>query len=320
MAVTSPLRTDVAAEPVFVARRHPGRWVGVGVIVVIAAAVGYSLATNPRFQWGVVFGYLFDPQIIAGLRTTCALTAIAMVMGIVLGVVLATMRVSGSRILRGASALYLWFFRGTPVLVQLIFWYNLGYLYPDLRIGLPFGSPLWTGQTNDVITPLTAAILGLGLNEGAYLAEIVRAGLISVSDGQREAAASIGLTRLQAFRRIILPQAMRVIIPPTGNETIGMLKTTSMVSVIALADLLYSAQQIYARTFETIPLLICVSLWYLLLTSVLSVGQGWIERHYARGVRGSRGARGVRDGSAKGRRWTPFGVRTATGRGAGVQP
>jgi polar amino acid transport system permease protein len=202
----------------------------------------------------------------------------------VLGVILAIMRVSQSKVLRTASGLYLWFFRGTPVLVQLVFWYNLGYLFPKLIVGIPGMEPFLDLTTNDVITPLTAAIFGLGLNEGAYLAEIIRAGILSVSVGQHEAATSIGMSRAQSYRRVVLPQAMRVIIPPTGNETIGMLKMTSLVSVIALSDLMYSAQSIYSRTFEVIPLLITVSIWYLFLTSVLSFGQGYIERYFGKGV------------------------------------
>lgn len=267
--------------------RHPWRWVGIAVIVILVVQLAHSMVTNERFQWEVVFKYLFSETILSGLVMTIFLTITAMLIGLVLGVVLAAMRVSKSGIFRSVSSAYIWFFRGTPILVQLVFWYNLGYLYPEFTIGLPFAEPIFATNINDIITPLTAALLGLSLNEGAYLAEIVRAGLLSVPAGQSEAAASLGMTRFQAFRKIILPQAMRVIIPPTGNETIGMLKTTSMVSVIALADLMYSAQTIYSRTFETIPLLICASIWYLFLTSLLSLGQGFIERYFGRGEAGN---------------------------------
>lgn len=279
--VTSPRPTD---QPVFVKLRSPGRWVGYIVIAAVVFLVGQSLVTNPRFQWPVVFGYFFDPRIVGGLWITIFLTVISMVIGFIIGIVLAAMRVSRSGIFRNASGFYIWFFRGTPVLVQLVFWYNLGYLYPNFTLGIPFMQPWFSTNVNDIITPLTAALLGLSLNEGAYLAEIVRAGILAVPKGQSEAATSIGMTRFQSFRLIVLPQAMRVIVPPTGNETIGMLKTTSLVSVIALADLMYSAQAIYSVTFETIPLLICASLWYLLLTSVLSIGQSFIERHFGRGT------------------------------------
>lgn len=268
----------------FVARRHPWRIVGIVAVLLVALLGAVTVITNERFAWPTVFSYLFDPKILSGLWMTIFLTFIAMVIGLLLGVVIAVMRVSESRTLRWSSGLYVWFFRGTPVLVQLVFWYNLGYLFPELTLGIPFLEPWVSVTTNDVVTPLLAAILGLGLNEGAYLAEIIRAGILSVSVGQREAATSIGMSRAQSFRRIILPQAMRVIIPPTGNETIGMLKSTSLVSVIALSDLMYSAQSIYSRTFEVIPLLLTVSIWYLVLTSILSLGQSKIEAHYGRGA------------------------------------
>jgi polar amino acid transport system permease protein len=204
-----------------------------------------------------------------------------MVIGIVLGVALAVMRLSTNPVVRTASFIYVSFFRGTPVLVQLLFWYNLAALYPVISFGLP-GVSL---DANKLITPLFAAILGLGLNEAAYMSEIVRAGILSVDHGQGEAAGALGLTKMQTMRRVVLPQAMRVIVPPTGNETIGMLKTTALVSVLAVPDLLYSAQIIYARNFETIPLLIVASIWYLVITAILGVGQFYLERRYARGNR-----------------------------------
>ncbi len=282
----TPTTTETPTETVeqFVSLKHPWRIAGIVLVLIVASLVVVTVATNERFQWDTVIGYLFDPKIISGLGMTVFLTFVAMVIGLALGVVIAVMRTSASRTLRWSSGFYIWFFRGTPVLVQLVFWYNLGYLFPDIIIGLPFMEPFVSLNTNSVITPLLAAILGLGLNEGAYLAEIIRAGILSVSTGQREAATSIGMTRFQAFRRIILPQAMRVIIPPTGNETIGMLKSTSLVSVIALSDLMYSAQSIYSRTFEVIPLLLTASIWYLVLTSLLSLGQGKIEAHFGRGA------------------------------------
>jgi len=182
-----------------------------------------------------------------------------------------------------ASWFYIWLFRGTPVLVQLLFWQFISALYPTLSFGIPFGPEFVHGDANHLITPFTAAILGLGLNEGAYMAEIVRAGIISVDEGQTDAAQALGMSRLQTMRRIVLPQAMRVIIPPTGNETISMLKTSSLVSVIAYPELLYSAQLIYAVNYLQIPLLLTASIWYLAVTSVLSVGQYYVERHFRRG-------------------------------------
>jgi polar amino acid transport system permease protein len=271
---------EIRAVPV----RHPGRWIGTVVVVVLAAMFVHTLFANPRFEWDVVRQYFLDGTILHGLRITLQLTVIAMAVGVVGGVVLAVMRLSANPLVAGASWLYIWLFRGTPVLVQLIFWYNLSALYPRLSLGIPFTDlEIWHGSANSVITPLVAATLALGLNEAAYMAEIVRAGILSVDEGQTEAAQSLGMTRLLVQRRIVLPQAMRVIIPPTGNETISMLKTTSLVIQIAVADLLGSASNIYSNNFKTIPLLITISLWYLILTSLLTVGQFYVERYFGRG-------------------------------------
>ncbi|HUA75759.1 MAG TPA: amino acid ABC transporter permease [Solirubrobacteraceae bacterium] len=272
---------DIRAVPV----RRPGRWVAAAIVLIVAVALVRSVVDNPNFQWDVVGEFLFDARILRGLRITIELTAIAMAIGIVLGVLLAVMRLSPNWLVSGASSFYIWFFRGTPVLVQLLFWYNIAALYPKIGLGIPFGPSFVHADANKLITPFTAAVLGLGLNEGAYMAEIVRAGIISVDPGQSDAAQSLGMTRLQTMRRIVLPQAMRVIIPPTGNETISMLKTTSLVSVIAVGDLLYGAQIIYSVNFKTIPLLIAASIWYLVCTSVLYVGQYYLERYYGRGER-----------------------------------
>jgi polar amino acid transport system permease protein len=272
---------DITAVPV----RRPGRWVAAAIVLVVAVAIVRSVATNPNFQWGVVGEYLFDARILSGLRVTIELTAIAMAIGIVLGVLLAIMRLSPNRLVSSASSFYIWFFRGTPVLVQLLFWYNIAALYPKVGLGIPFGPSFIHADANALIKPFTAAILGLGLNEGAYMAEIVRAGIISVDPGQADAAQSLGMTRLQTMRRIVLPQAMRVIIPPTGNETISMLKTSSLASVIVVTELLYASQLIYSVNFKTIPLLIAASCWYIVCTSALYVGQYYLERYYGRGER-----------------------------------
>jgi polar amino acid transport system permease protein len=270
---------QIRAVPV----RRPGRWVAAAIVLVIAVALVRSVATNTRFEWGVVGNYLFDERILEGVRVTIELTVIAMAIGVALGVVLAIMRLSPNPLVSGASWLYIWFFRGTPVLVQLLFWYNIAALYPKVSLGIPFGPAFVHIDANTATTPFTAAILGLGLNEGAYMAEIVRAGIISVPDGQSDAAQSLGMTRLQTMRRIVLPQAMRVIIPPTGNETISMLKTSSLASVIVVTELLYAAQLIYSVNFKTIQLLIVASIWYIACTSVLYVGQYYLERYYGRG-------------------------------------
>lgn len=264
--------------------KHPGRLVAILLIALAAAAIVYSAITNPRYRWDIVFGYMFTPSILEGLATTITLTVIAMAIGLVLGTVVALMRLSPNPVLKFSGFAFIWLFRGVPLLVQLIFWYNISALYPVIKIGIPFGGPTFTSfDANTVITAYTAAILGLGLNQAAYMAEIIRGGIQSVDEGQLEAASTIALSRSTTVWRIILPQAMRVIIPPTGNETITMLKTTSLVSVVAVADLLYSTQLIYARNFQAIPLLIMASLWYLLIVSLLSWGQSKLERHFARG-------------------------------------
>jgi polar amino acid transport system permease protein len=272
---------DIKAVPV----RHPGRWIASAIVVLLAAIVIHSVATNPRFGWGTVGDFLFDDRVLRGVQVTLELTVISMAIGIMLGVILAVMRLSPNPLVSGGAWVYIWLFRGTPVLVQILFWGFVSALYPELSLGIPFGGPeLASANANNLIKPFVAAILGLGLNEGAYMAEIVRAGMLSVDEGQTEAAQSLGMSRLQTLRRIVLPQAMRVIIPPTGNETISMLKTTSLVSVIAYAELLYSVQLIYAVSFKQIPLLIVAAIWYLFFTTILSIGQYYLERHYGRGT------------------------------------
>src|SRR5919197_543770 len=278
-----PVRPDeIKAIPV----RHPGRWLAAAIIVVLAAALAKSVATNPRFEWGIVGHYFHSSRVLHGLVTTLELTALSMAIGIALGTLLAVMRLSANPLVSGASWLYIWFFRGTPVLVQILFWYNVAALYPRFSLGIPFGPQFAHFSAATLITPFIAGMLALGLNEGAYMAEIVRAGILSVEEGQTEAAQSLGMTRLQTMRRIVLPQAMRVIIPPTGNETISMLKTSSLVAVIALPhpELLYAAQLIYSVNYRTIQLLIVASLWYLIITTVLTIGQFYIERYFGRGA------------------------------------
>jgi polar amino acid transport system permease protein len=266
--------------------RHPGRWVTYVVAAVLASTAINTLVTNKNFGWDIVGHYVVSGDIISGLTKTIELTVIAMVIGIVLGVLLAVMRLSNNPATKGFASAYVWFFRGTPVFVQLLFWGYASALFPRLGLGIPFGPVFISGATNSLITPFVAAILGLGLNEGAYMAEIVRAGILSVDRGQTEAAHALGMSRLRTLRRIVLPQAMPVIIPPTGNQVITMLKTTSLVSVLAFPELLYSAQLIYSTNFKTIPLLIAASVWYLLMTSVLNIGQHFLERRFSRSDRG----------------------------------
>ncbi|MGH3505207.1 MAG: amino acid ABC transporter permease [Nocardioidaceae bacterium] len=262
--------------------RHPLNWVLTFIALLFVAMLFHGLVTNDAFQWDVVGEYIFSDNILSGLLRTIELTVLAMAIGFVLGTILALMRLSGNPVLSVISWVYIWFFRSVPVLVQLIFWYNFGALYSSVSLGVPFGTELVSGSTNTLITPMVAALAGLGLSQAAYTAEVIRAGILAVPEGQTKAAVALGMTRSLTYRRIVLPQAMKVIIPPVGNEVISMTKNTSLVSVLALAELLYAAQLIYSRTYETIPLLIVASLWYLAVVSVLSVGQHFLERRFRR--------------------------------------
>jgi polar amino acid transport system permease protein len=291
---------EIKAVPV----RRPGRWIAAAIVLLFSAAIVRSVVSgagqkgipNSGYQWHLVGHYLFNSVILHGVVTTIYLTFLCQAIGVVLGVLAAVMRLSPNPILSGVSWLYIWFFRGTPLLVQIIFWYaGISLLYPTLSLGIPFGPSFIHAHANAIITPLMAGLLGLGLNEGAYMAEIVRAGIISVDEGQTHAAQSLGMSRLQIMRRIVLPQAMRVIIPPTGNETISMLKNTSLLSVAAYGELLFAAQTIYNANYKIIPLLIVASIWYLVMTSVLYVGQYFIERRFGRGfTRAERASMGAR--------------------------
>jgi polar amino acid transport system permease protein len=271
---------SLAVSPANYARRSL-----TAAILLLALYMAWVIIANQAFQWNVVFAWLFEPSVMQGLMVTLGLTVVAMALGTAIGLLLAICRLSANRLPSGFASLYIWFFRGTPMLVQLIFWYNLATLFPEISITIPFGPTLISWDTNTLITPLTAAIVGLALNEAAYMAEIIRAGLISVDPGQSEAAQAFGMTRERALRRIVIPQAMRSIIPPTGNQLISMIKGTSLVSVIAMNDLLYSVQAVYNRTFEIIPMLMVAVVWYLFITSILNIGQSYIEAYYARGDR-----------------------------------
>ena len=277
----APAVTPHADEPI-VRLRHPWRWVAIVVIVLYAAEALRFMATSQELHWDLVGGYLFEESILRGLWMTVRLTVVAMLVGVSLGTVLAVMRLSDNPVFRGVAGAYVWLFRGTPILVQLLFWFFLGSVLPVIGFGIPFGPDLVSGETSQVITPFMAAILGLGLNEGAYMAEIVRAGIGSVDKGQTEAAEALGMSPVTTYRRIILPQAARLIVPPTANQTISMLKLTSLVLVIGLAELTTTAQLIYGRNFQQIPLLIVASIWYLTLTTVLTLIQGRLERRLGR--------------------------------------
>ncbi len=276
--------TGAASHLKAVPVRHPGRWVAAAVIAVVVAMLIHSFLANPLYDWGRIGRTLFAAPILRGTLKTLELTVLAMVVGIAGGILLAVMRLSPNPVLSASSAFYIWFFRGTPVLVQIVIWYNLSYLYKHISLGLPFVHVTFvTFSTNTLISQFGAAILGLGLNEAAYMAEIVRAGILSVDEGQSEAASALGMPSSLIMRRIVLPQAMRIIVPPTGNETISMLKTTSIVIYIALPELFTSAQNYINTTFVSIPYFIVACIWYLAMTSVLTIGQGYIERYYGRG-------------------------------------
>ncbi|MFG1958336.1 amino acid ABC transporter permease [Nonomuraea sp. NPDC049028] len=262
--------------------RHPGRWVGAGVLGFLAIFLLQGWVANPRMEWKVVGEYLFSPAVLTGLGTTLLLTVLAMVVGVAGGIVLAVLRMSPNPLLAALSAFYIWVFRGVPLLVQLLFWYFLSAVVPTIGLGVPWGPTFVEFDTNMIITQLTAAVLGLGLHEAAYMGEIVRAGITSVDPGQTEAAHALGLTRFQTLRKIILPQAMRVIIPPTGNQVVSMLKTTSLVFAIAVPELLTSIQGIYSRNFQQVALLTVACFWYLVATTVLNAGQHYIERRFSR--------------------------------------
>jgi len=267
-----------------VRRRKPGQVVLVAVILVLAAGGVATLVVNPNFDWPTVGKYLFDVSVWRGIAVTLELTLYAMVIGIVLGVVLAVLRQSENPVARLTAGAYIWFFRGTPVLVQVLFWGFAASLFPRIGLGVPGGDFLFSFDTNTVIPIFAAAMLGLGLNEAAYMAEIVRGGLLSVPRGQTEAAGVLGLNKMSTLRYVVLPQAMRVIIPPVGNQVISMLKMTSVVLVIGVRDLLGSVTEIYSRNYRQIALLLVACIWYLAMTTVLSFLQARLEKRFGRSL------------------------------------
>jgi polar amino acid transport system permease protein len=263
-------------------RRSTFEYVAWVLCILLGVCVLISISTNPNFKWHVVARYFTHETIIRGLMLTIFLTMASMVLGTLLGLVLAIMRASSIKPIAATAGVYITLFRGTPVLVQLIFWFNIAALYPNLTIGIPFTNVGTAIDVNALIAPITAALIGLTLNEAAYMAEIIRGGFSAVGKGQIEAADSLGMSASMKMRKVIIPQAMPSIIPATGNQVIGMFKETSLVSVLGVAELLQSAQLIYARTYETIPLLIVASLWYLVMTLLLSYPQSKLEQRYSR--------------------------------------
>jgi polar amino acid transport system permease protein len=283
--VDSPSPTTPAAIDA-VPLRHPWRWVAAVVIVILGLLFLYGMATNPAYRWNIFAEYLFNERIMFGVWNTLQLTIYSMVIAIVLGVVLAVMRLSPNPVFRSVSWVYLWIFRGTPIYVQLAFWGLIPTIYANIQLGVPFGPSFFHLNLQALSIPFILAMLGLALNEAAYMAEIIRAGISSVPEGQAEASTALGMSWGMTMRRTVLPQAMRVIIPPTGNEVISMLKTTSLVTAVPYAFDLYSiaTREIAAREFEPVPLALVAVAWYLLMTSILMVGQYYIERHFARGA------------------------------------
>ncbi|MGZ8746141.1 MAG: amino acid ABC transporter permease [Mycobacterium sp.] len=282
---TSPPTAPAAIDAVPL--RHPWRWVAAVVIIILVVLFVYGAATNDAFRWNVYTQYLFKERVLkVGLLNTLQLTIYSMVLAIILGVILAVMRLSPNPIFKAVSWVYLWIFRGTPIYVQLVFWGLIPTIYQNLRLGVPFGPTFFQLDLQMLSIPFLLAILGLALNEAAYMAEIIRAGISSVPEGQLEASTALGMSWGMAMRRTVLPQAMRVIIPPTGNEVISMLKTTSLVTAVPFTLDLYgiTSREIAAREFEPVPLLLVAATWYLVVTSILMVGQYYLERHFARGA------------------------------------
>jgi len=279
---------DTRTEGLRIVRRPRwGRHATAAILLSLLAWIAWSFA-HGQIDWPTVGKFFAAPAILRGLVNTIVMAFWAMVVGIVLGTAFAVMYLSPNRVMQGTALFYIWFFRGTPLLLQLLLWFNLALVFPT--IGIP---GLVEFRTVDLVTPFVATLLGLGMNQGAYTAEVVRAGILSVDQGQIEAAQSIGMTRLKALRRIVLPQAMRVIIPPVGNEAISMVKLTSVASVIQYAEILRNAQTIYYANARTIELLIVAAIWYLAVVTVLQIGQYFLERHFSRGRRPARGGDGA---------------------------
>ena len=275
---------DTSHDVIAVPLRHTGRLISAAILLLLFGAVIYSLWTNPNIVHHVVSDFIFDPRILKGVGLTIVITILSMLVGTILAIIFAVMRMSENPILRGISFIYIWFFRGTPLLVQIVFWGFLGLLYAKISAGVPFTDiTFFSVDTNTLIPAFVGGVIALSLNEGAYAAEIVRAGLLSIDPGQREAAYSLGMTPSYTMRRIVLPQAMKVIIPPMGNETISMLKSTSLLAVVAVNELYTAATKIAAGNLAQVELLIVASAWYLLMTSILSVPQYYLERHFGRG-------------------------------------
>lgn len=282
-----PARQEADGVPrnVVVPRRHPGRWLAVAILAIFVLQFLLAVADNPNFYWDIYLTYLFSPQVIRGVGWTILLTIVAMSVAIVFAAALVIMRASDNAVLRSLAYGWVWFFRGTPIYTQLLFWGLFAVLFPTITLSIPFGPDIISLDTRYIVTPAIAAICGLGFNESAYLTEIFRAGFNSIDRGQAEAAQALGMRPAKIWWRILMPQAMRVIIPPTGNETIGMLKMTSLVLAVPFTlDLTFATNAISNRLYLPIPLLMVAGTWYLAMTSLLMVGQHYLEHHFGKGV------------------------------------
>jgi len=287
--VTSPKtlidrNVEVDPETLPIQRPRPYRqWLTSLVIIAVVGLAVFKVVTSDAISWQIVFDFLFQPAILVGVRNTAFITVVAGGIGVVLGLITAISATSKNPVLRNVARAYVWLFRGVPVLVQLIFWFNLGLLFDRVTIAVPFTDfVIYTESTNTLITPLVAVLLGFGINEGAYIGEIVRGGIISIPNGQHEAAISLGITPARTFRYVIMPQAIRVAIPAVANQLIILLKLSALASVITYGELLHAAQNIYSVNLRTIELLIVASFWYIILTTICTWIQGILEKRLNR--------------------------------------
>lgn len=280
----SPEGPDESDLPRIAGAWHPWRWVVGAIALILVAQFAHGLITNPGWDWGTFAQYFTARSVLAALLVTLELTFWGTLLGFALGTLLAIGRVSNNPVLRVIAWTYIWAFRSIPLIVQLLFWFNIAYLYQRLSVGIPFGPAFFDFEVNGVISGFTAAVIGLALHQAAYSAELIRAGLLAVDQGQLEAAAALGIPKWRQFRTVVLPQAMRSILPNAANEVIGLFKGTSIVSVMAIAELFYQVQVIFGRNGRVVPLLMVATVWYIVLTTALSIVQYYIERHYAKGA------------------------------------
>ncbi|MGW7693225.1 amino acid ABC transporter permease [Streptomyces asiaticus] len=276
--------TEGPRPPKIVPVRHPGRWVAVAIALVLVAQLVHALVTNPGLEWATFRRYFFDPSVLHGVWVTIELTVYAALAGFAGGMVLAFMRLSPNPLLRVTAYGYVWVVRSVPLLVQVLFWFNISYLYSRLSVGVPFGPEFFSFSTTHLVSSVSAAVIALSVNEAAFASEIVRAGVLSVSHGQLEAAAALGIPRRRQLMRIVLPQAMRTIAPNAANQLISLFKNTSIVSVMAIMELFYTVQVIYGRTSRIVPMLLVATAWYVLLTTLLTIFQYYVERRFAKGT------------------------------------